>query len=125
MKTVILRAPSIIKDYKWQSEIVGAIPPNDRSIIDAELVGALLALVEDGRALVDAPGLHDVVFHLGVVALGAPLLDDHLALPAPLAVPAADLVLVQPLLVLADGEFGPDDLAWIGGEAPANYWKLS
>lgn len=38
---------------------------------------------------------------------------------------SAYFVLVQPLLILADGEFGADDLAWIGEEAPANYWKLS
>lgn len=88
-------------------------------------VVALLALVEDGGALVYASGLHDVVFHLVVVALGAALFDDHLALPPALAEAPAGLVLVQPVLVLADGQLGLDDLACVGGGVPANYLKLS
>ncbi len=95
------------------------------SVIGAVGVVALLALVEDGRALVHASRLHDVVFHFRVVALGAPFLYYHFALASALAESAACLVLMQPVLVLAHGEFGLDDFAWVVGGVPANYLKLS
>lgn len=95
------------------------------SIIDAVLVGALLALIENGGALIDTSGLHDIVFHLGVLTFGTPLLYYHLALSSTLSMSSAHLVLVQPLLVLTHSELRSDDLACIGGDIPANYWKLS
>ena len=95
------------------------------SVIDAVSVVALLAFVEDGWALVHASGLHDVVFHFRVVALGAPFLYYHFALASALAEASACLVLVKPILVLAHGEFGLDDFACVVGGVPANYLKLS
>ena len=66
------------------------------SVVNGEGVAALLALVEDGAALVDGSSLHDIVFKFGVVALGTSFLDDHFGLASVLAV-SATLVLAQPL----------------------------
>lgn len=79
------------------------------SIVDTVSVVALLALVEDRRALVDTSRLHTVVFHFGVVALGASLLDDHFALAATFSQSSDVLVLVQPLFVFTDVQFRLDD----------------
>lgn len=95
------------------------------SVIDAVGIAALLALVENSGSLVHATGLDYVVFHFGVVAFGASLLDDHFALAATFAEATACLVLVKPLLVLPHLQLSPHYLSCLSTRVPANSLKLT
>ena len=74
-------------------------------------MAAFFALIEYSGALIHASGLHHIVFHLRIVAFGASLLDDHLALAAALTHPSTLLVFVQPFLVMPHHQLCTDDLA--------------
>jgi hypothetical protein len=88
----------------WSSPLLLIVFDNKLklSIIGAEGIIALFTLVEDGRALVNASCLNNIVFHLWMIAFRASLFDDHFALPPALAKPPSCLILMQPVFVLLD-----------------------
>ena len=81
---------------------------------------AFQTLIEDCTTLVDTPQLYGIECHLIMATLSTTMLNDHLTFAPPLQHLTISIILMQPLLILANDHLRGHHLSCMSVGIPAN-----